>query len=179
MKKTSNDLTNKILIETVKAKDFKTNDDLNRLTILIEAIFFYKFNKKLSSNLITNTAFGPQDVVLYEELSHYADGPIDDMKDIESLNSTLLDITSDQEELLHELIITFVHIPSGTIRTITKQYFPMKEAENIPYSDEELARTGEFLINNYKNIAEKSIVSKKHVSNDSIVELIIRLVLGV
>ena len=179
MEKTSNDITNRILIETVKTKDFKTNADLNRLTILIEAIFFYKFNKKLSSNLITNTLFGPQDAVLYEELSHYADGPIDDMTDIESLNSTLLDITSEQEELLQDLISTFVQMPSGTIRTITKQYFPMKEAKNIPYSDEDLARTGEFLINNYKNIAEKSIVGKKHVPDDSIAELIIRLVLGV
>ena len=155
MKKTSNDLTNKILIETVKTNNFKTNVDLNRLTIIIESIFFYKFSKRLSSNMITNTVFGPQDTLLYQELSHYVNAPIDDMTDVKVLNSTLLDITPEQEKELHELISEFLQMPSGTIRNLLKKSFSIKK-ENIPYSDEELIEAGIKLNKQYEDIKNQA-----------------------
>lgn len=155
MKKTSNDLTNKILIETVKTDHFKTNVDLNRLTIIIEAILFYKFSKKFSSNMITNTVFGPQDTILYKELSNYVNAPIDDMTDIKVLNSTILDVTPEQEKELHELISELIQMPSSTLRNLLKKSFSIKE-ENIPYSDEELLSAGLKLNKQYEDIKNQA-----------------------
>lgn len=151
MKKTSNDLTNKILIETVKTNNFKTNVDLNRLTIIVQAIFFFKFRKIFSSNFITNTAFGPQDTELYQELSNYINAPVNDLTDIKTLDSTVLDITPEQNEELMNIIKIMTPLSSNIIRDLIKKSFSIKE-EKIPYSEKELFDAGKYLNNNYEEI---------------------------